>query len=144
MPNAEVNLEPGDPIDLRSLPGAYVRLQAVSFGTKLTRRDKATKMSMELAEKEGESGKVDVEFLNRWTRAYDFQHCIAEHNLEMKNGQPMDFSNPMTLDLLDPKVGTEIEKLIDELLGEDDDDLADFTGLSTSSSRDDSLHTEDT
>lgn len=140
MPNAEVNLDATEPIQLTSLPGAFVRLRAMSFGQKLSRRDKATKMSMELGEEKGDNSKVDVEFLNRWTRAYDFEHCIADHNLEHADGTKMDFGNPMTVDVLNPRVGTEIEKEIDKLLG-DDEDLEDFPKSATTSSKDDDLLT---
>lgn len=144
MPNAEVNIDVTERIELKSLPGAFVVLRPVSFGQKLTRRDRATKMSMELAERSGDdSNKVDVEFLNRWTRAFDFQNCIVDHNLELSNGQKMDFGNPTTLDVLDPRVGSEIETHIDKLLG-DDDDLEDFSRLSTTSSKGDPDPTTDT
>jgi hypothetical protein len=56
-----------------------------------------------------------------------FSYCIGEHNLLDHAHNQIDFTNPMSLKLLDPKVGSEIEALIDDLnLGEDEESFEDF------------------
>lgn len=131
MPNVTVSSEAGEKVELKTAPGAFVRLRPLPFGKKLERRDKATRMSME---QETAQGRFYIEALNRWSRQFDFEYCIVEHNLEDANGTVLDFSNPMTLDILLPKVGSEIEALIDELNEEEDDEtLEDFTSRHTTS-----------
>ena len=146
MPNATVSLELGEKINLKSLEGAYVRLKSMPFGKKLERRDKATRMSMMMEAENRKKGKKDeptevkLDILNRWSTAFDFAQCIGEHNLTDDNDKPLDLSNPDVLDILDPRVGTEIEALIADLIG-DDEELTDFTLPATSSSADESHRT---
>jgi hypothetical protein len=118
----------------------YVMLRPLPFGLKLERRDKATKMSMEAATGKGRKGedtqKFELETLSKWSRAYDFKHCVGEHNITDVNGVLLDFGNPMTLQLLAPKVGSELEALIDALNeDESEESLEDFIERSTSQSQ---------
>lgn len=142
MPNATVQQETIRK-DLKSLIGAWVELKPLPFGQTLERRDKATQMSMEQEVRDGgrrrskqEQAKFIIDTLNTWSVAYDFKHCIIDHNLEDAQGQKLDFGNPMTLQILDPRVGQEIERYIDELNNEEDEEeLQDFIKLHTSSSK---------
>lgn len=140
MPVATIDPEKYERYDLKTLPEGYVMLRPLPFGMKLERRDKATKMSMEAATGRQSRGqdntqKFELETLSKWSRAYDFKHCIGEHNLQSPDGNLLDFSNPMTLSLLDPKVGSELESLIDSLNeDESEESLEDFTKRVTSPS----------
>jgi hypothetical protein len=49
-----------------------------------------------------------------------FKNCIVDHNITDKNGAKLDFRSEMTLHMLNPAVGMEIERLIDEINGGDD------------------------
>ncbi len=138
MPNATVSTEAVRK-DLKSLPGGFVMLQALPFGKMLERREKASKMSMdqEQGKKKGGTQRVNFDLMQRWARTFEFANCIVDHNLEDANGQKLNFSLAGTLDILDPKVGAEIEAYIDELnQEEDDEDLEPFLTASTSSSED--------
>jgi hypothetical protein len=133
MPDATVSMDLGPKIDLKSIEGGWVRLKPMPFGKKLERRDKATRMSMMMEAdtrrsrgKKEEPTEVKLDILNRWSTAFDFAECIGEHNLTDHANRPLDLSNPDVLDVLDPRVGTEIEALIAELIG-DDEELTDFT-----------------
>jgi hypothetical protein len=145
MPDATVSTE-SERRDLESLPGAYVELKPLPYGGVLTRRESAMKMSMEQQatgrsrkQRRDESSKIDVELLQRWARAYEFKHCIVDHNLEDKNGQKLDFSNAMTLEVLSPKIGIEIERMLDDINGEEtEEELEDFIKHATTSSTEES------
>jgi hypothetical protein len=79
--------------------------------------------------------KFDLKTLNEWAVQFDFQYCIGDHNLLDAAGNKLDFNNPMTFKLLDPKVGSEIEKILNGLNeDEDEESLEDFINRSTSSS----------
>jgi hypothetical protein len=144
MPNATIKHDEYEKYDLKTLPGAYVMLRPLPFGQKLARRDRATQMSMEQKVERGRRGRkvaesdvqtIKLETLSEWSTLFDFSHCIGEHNLEDANGNKLDMGNAMTLQILDPKVGSEIEALISNLNDdEDEESLEDFIERSTSSS----------
>lgn len=123
--------------DLRTLEGAFVELRQLSFDEMLERRDKAMKMSMEGSpnRKKGEKVKMEFESAMQWTRFFEFSRCIVTHNLENEQHQPLNFDNPMTLKILDPKVGQEIEAYIEEMNQEEEDDEDFMKQLSSSSKK---------
>lgn len=123
--------------DLKTLPGAYVKLRQLPYYDTLVRRDKGSVASMEQqvgARKRGENqtAKMTLESLQTWEKEYMFKNCIAEHNITDKNEVPLDFSNPMAIRTLRPDIGQEIERLIDELHSEGDDFEADFPSAASS------------
>lgn len=110
--------------ELKSCPGGYVELKQLSYSEMLARRDIVTRMSM----RQGGDDKINVELANLEANRFSFRNCIVDHNLEDDNGRKLDFSLPNTLAILDPKVGVEIERYIDELNQDDEEEeLADFT-----------------
>jgi hypothetical protein len=116
-------------------------LRPLPYGQKLSRRDKATKMSMEApvgrGRNEEATQKFELETLSEWSNAFDFDYCIGEHNLQAPDGELLNFHNPMTLKLLDPRVGSEIERLINSLNEDEEEEaLEDFLKRSTSPSQD--------
>jgi len=126
--------------DLKTLEGAFVEIRQLSFDEMLERRDKAMKMSMEAREgkraRKDEKRKIDFESAMQWTRYFEFSRCIVDHNLTDENERPLDFSNRMTLKVLDPRVAQEIERHIEELNQEDEDeDMEDFFKQHSSSSK---------
>lgn len=134
MPRATVDTE-ATRYELKTLPGGFVELRPLPFGKVLERREKASRMSMEQQQRKGSSQKINFDLMQRWARSFDFANCIVDHNLEGDDGQKLNFSLPNTLEILDPKIGSEIEKYIDELnQDEDEDDLEAFLSASTRNS----------
>lgn len=139
MPKATVS-HAGVRHELKSCPpDGYVELRQLSYDEILARRDGITNMSIERDDTET----VNINTMQRWAREFDFRNCIRDHNLEDDNGQPLDFTKSHTFKVLDPKVGMEIEALIDELNGEEDDEkvkkeLEAFTNAAGSSSTEES------
>lgn len=125
--------------DLESLEGAYVELRQLSFDEILERRDKAMHMSMETRSgkqrRKGEKIKMQFESAMQWTRWFEFSRCIVDHNLELEPGKKMDFDQPNTLKVLDPKVAMEIERYIEDMNLEDDEVDEDFIRQLSSSSK---------
>lgn len=143
MPDVTIDVSHYERYELKTAPpDGFVMLRALPYGMKLTRRDKATRMMMKQEEAGGrgrrrsnEPMNIELETLNEWANSYDFAYCIGDHNLTDKNGTLLDFTNPMTLKILNPKVGSEIEKYIGELNeDEDEESLEDFMQRHTSSS----------
>jgi hypothetical protein len=134
----ELKFAPADPNVPGDEPG-YIMVRPLPYGMKKERQDKATKMAMEVEagkRKKGEDAvqKFDLETMNAWAVQFDFAYCIGDHNLLDSAGNKLDFTNPMTMKLLDPKVGSEIEAIINELNEDiDEESLEDFIKRSTSS-----------
>ena len=116
MPRATIKTE-AQRIELKSLEGGWVDIRQLPYYDMLVRRDRGGKLFFD-AEQEG---RVVIATLQAWARAYEFEHCIIDHNLEDENGMKLDFSNELTLKTLDPRVGQEIEDAIDKLHNTEDD-----------------------
>lgn len=111
--------------ELKSLPpDGFVELKMLPYHDMLVRRDKGSIMAMEQLERGKKQGdatpKLTIESLQTWERAYMFKNCIVDHNITDKNGAKLDFRSEMTLHILNPAVGMEIERLIDEINGGED------------------------
>lgn len=130
MPKATVSQETVRK-ELKSCPGGFVMLKKLPFGLLLERRDKASKLSMH-----NNNDTVDIALMQRWSRQFEFGHCIIDHNLEDENGSKLDFNNEMSIYALDPKIGQEIERYLDELNQEDTpEDQANFPSRANGSSK---------
>jgi len=124
VPKATVNLETVHK-ELKSLPGGFVDLRRLPFGGMLKRRDMSGRAFIK-AQENGQdvADEYAMEILQEGARAYEFKHCIIDHNLEDDNGRKLDFSKKEDVFQLDPKIGQEIEGYIDELnreLSEDEE-----------------------
>lgn len=125
--------------DLKSLPGAYVELRQLSYDEMLERRDGATQILMERGIRNADSQQMNVKVLNRWSNQYSFPRCIVSHNITDENGTTLDFSERKiveTFRVLDPRIGAEIEALIDKM-NQEDEVAEDFTPAPESLSPDD-------
>jgi len=133
----ELKSAPADPNVPGDEPG-YIMVRPLPFGMKLERRDKATRMGMEVTSGRDASQQFNLETMNEWAVAFDFKYCIGEHNLTDPNGAVLDFGNPMTLKMLNPKVGSEIEAIINSMNeDESEESLEDFINRRSTSSPDD-------
>jgi hypothetical protein len=129
MPVAIVDPNEYEHRDLKSLEGAYIKVRPLPYGKKLERRDKATRMFMESEVASGksrqqiekETNRFELETLNKWARVFDFRYCIGEHNLTDHNGVALDLSSELVIQALHPKVGGEIENILDEINNEDEE-----------------------
>lgn len=119
MPVGVVDPTHFERVELKSAPpDGYAMVRPLPYGLKLERRDKATKMSMEAAsgkkgkQSQDDTQKIELETLSSWSTAYDFSHCIGEHNITDANGNVLDLGNPMVLKLLNPKIGTDRKSVV--------------------------------
>lgn len=144
MPRGTIQTEPVRK-DLKTLPpDGFVLIRPLSFGQMLERRDMASKMYMEQTRRGRGNDRMNIETMMQASRQYEFAHCIVEHNIEDENGQQLNFNNPLALTVLDPRVGAEIEKFLDEINREDEeDDVVGFNGQSSSSLMDTARTPED-
>lgn len=135
MPVVTINPEQFERFELKSAEGAYICLRPLPYGMKLARRSKAvrTMMRSKPVQSRKEALEQDQVFElsteDEWAAAHDFAYCIGEHNLESAPGQLINFQENtlFVIKMLDPRVGTEIEQLIDKLNNADDEeDFEDF------------------
>jgi hypothetical protein len=110
MPRATITKE-ATRVELKSCPGGFVAIKQLPYHEMLVRRDKGGQFFFD----EQQQGRVEIATLQAWARAYEFKHCIDDHNLEDEDGKLLDFSKAETLSVLDPRIGAEIEDAIDKL-----------------------------
>ena len=112
MPRATVTKE-AIKVELKTCPpDGFVKLKQLPYHEMLVRRDRGGQLFFDPS---GEEQRVEVATMQAWARAYEFKHCIVEHNLEDENGKLLDFAKEGVLSELDPRVGQEIEAEIDKL-----------------------------
>lgn len=119
--------------ELKSCEGGFIEIRQLSYDEMLERRDGATQILMERGVKNGNTPpQMAIKIANKWSNRFTFPRCIVDHNLDDEGGHRLDFTKPdAVFKTLDPKVGAEIERLIDELNQEADDE--DFTPVPDSS-----------
>lgn len=128
--------------ELKSLEGAFVELRQLSYDEMLERRDGATKMLMERGDGASD-GRMAVQIANKWSNYYTFPRCIVDHNITDENEVLLDFSKPdKVFKILDPRVGQEIERLIDTLNNEDEVE-PNFTSAQNGSSPDEKMQLQE-
>ena len=121
MPKAVVNLEDTERIELKTLDGAFVVLRRMSFG-QITERRALMKLSI-ASSKGSKDVKGEMAMANALITQYEFRSCVVEHNLEKDDvGTLLNLSSPVDLASLDPRVGQEIESLIEARNNFDEDD----------------------
>jgi hypothetical protein len=107
--------------DLKSLEGAFVVLRRMTYGEKLGRQD-LTKLSIEMGGKSKDL-KGEMAMANKRATQMDFANCVVDHNLE-KDDVGTKFNLTVFDDFakLDPRVGEEIDTLINKMNNFEDSD----------------------
>jgi hypothetical protein len=91
----------------------------MNYGERLKQRDMAQRVKMR--QEEAEPGKptegahAEIETRQEDIQVFEFQTCIADHNLEDAEGQKLDFRNKMHILKLDADIAQEIEIYIDRM-----------------------------
>ncbi len=110
--------------ELDSCPGGYVILKPMPYGTKLGRSEQAMKMTLKnetgpRRRGQTQTSETEISMLQKAATLIDFRSCVVEHNLTKAgiNGEdvPLDLGNQADFESLDPRIGEEISKLIDDL-----------------------------
>jgi hypothetical protein len=116
----------GERFDLKTAPpDGFVVLKRLSYGQKMFRRGLLSKARMETAatgnraERRANAKKgttsVELELTNSRVTLFEFSNCIVDHNLQDAMGEKLDFSNPDHVQMLDGRIGEEIDELINDL-----------------------------
>lgn len=113
MPKATTNIGDTQRFELETCPGGFVVLRRMNYGEMLERRTLAGKLNFEGAGKGDTQAYINM--ANRVVTEFEFKNCIVDHNLENEGGQALDFRSPVTISLLDPRIGDEISRLIDSM-----------------------------
>ncbi len=123
MPKATISTETVRK-QLKTCPGGYVDLRQLSYAEMMKRRDIASRMYADVSTSQGRATQETIrqymEVVNVAIMEFEFANCVVEHNLEDDDGNKLDFSNPMALQILNPKIGAEIDRYIEELNQEDE------------------------
>ena len=121
MPRATVVTAP-ERFDLETLPkteeeeGGFVLIRRLSYGEKLQKDQEAMKMRFDMSTA-GDSKAMDAEIamISELATLNEFQKCIMDHNLQDDNGVRLDLTKLENIRQLDPRVGDEINQLMQQL-----------------------------
>jgi len=122
MPRATVDIMKTERFELKSCPGGFVELRKLSYGQILERRGMMAGMRVRAGQKGEFEGEIQT--INNKVTLFEIKNCLVDHNLEDDKGQPLDLSQQHVLFSLEPKIGQEIETLIDKLNNFEEDDGA--------------------
>jgi hypothetical protein len=148
MPKATVNTQETERFELKTCPGGYVELRGLTYYEMMHRRDIAAKMYQEVQvdprnrkqrrgkEQTEQTLRTTLDVLNVQIMEYEFSKCIVSHNLEDEDGNLLDFTNPLSFHRLDSRIGMEINRHIEDLTQEDEEDVVPLEKPPTSSSPD--------
>jgi hypothetical protein len=138
MPKATVSTE-NERHELKSCPGGFVELRQLSWAEMMKRRDIASRMYADVSTRQNvtqETIRQYMEVVNVAIMEFEFKTCIVDHNLEDDDGNLLDFSNPMSLSILNPKIGSEIDRYIEQMNQEDETSVVPLEKQLTSSLQD--------
>jgi hypothetical protein len=96
--------------DLKSLPGGFVLVRKLTYGEVLQRR---SMMKMQIEGQGTKDARAEIEMLNRNATVFDFQRCVVF--ADEAESRKLNLANTSDLERLDPRVGQEIEQIIDTL-----------------------------
>ena len=109
--------------DLKTLPGAWIETRLMTYGEKCLKTDKSLQVTRNISSSADQDDKLLLEQLSYQANIIDIKTCVVNHNLTDFAGAKLDLSNPKVIDALHPKVGEEINRIIDEENNLDVDDL---------------------
>jgi hypothetical protein len=122
MVKAISNNQDTERFDLKTLEGGFIVARRLSYGEKLQRRAMVSNFRVRPGDKKKDF-EGEMNFVNEQATLFDFQHCIVDHNLDKDDdGTKLNFANLNDIRLLDPRVGEEIDSLLDKLNNFDDED----------------------
>lgn len=108
--------------DLKSLAGAHVTLRRLTYGQMVERRA-MMKLSIDASGRgKNRDFKGEMAMASKEIQRFEFKNAIVDHNLEKSDGVKLDLGSSVDFEILDPRVGQEIESLIQEMNNFDEDD----------------------
>jgi hypothetical protein len=120
MPIAIANVQDTQRFDLKSVAEGYIVLKRMTYG-QIVQRRAMTKLSIDTSGRSKDI-KGELAMASREVTQFEFKNCIVEHNLEKADGDKLNLGSPVDFEMLDPRVGQEIEKRISEMNNFEDDD----------------------
>jgi hypothetical protein len=106
--------------ELKSLPEAFVIIKKMTYGQKLMKSQLTMKMRMDMQDKKRMG--ADIDMMTRQVAHWSFANLIEDHNLTDASGRKLNFKSPADVELLDGKIGEEIDTLIDKHNNFEDDE----------------------
>lgn len=109
MPRATVAVD-NQRFPLETCPDGYVIIRRMTYGEKLNRQDDM--MNMQTSTKDD---MMNIQIHAKKMALQDFANLVIEHNLTDELDNPLNFKNAADVSKLDPRIGDEIGKYIDDI-----------------------------
>jgi hypothetical protein len=114
MPRATVSTAP-QRFELKTCPEGWVKMRRMSYGELLTSQDMAFQVQMKASENNSDEADMGISVTRAAISAFQINTCVMDHNLEDENGRKLVFSDDADVTSLDPNIGQELTKLIDDM-----------------------------
>ncbi len=114
MPMATVDVESTQRFDLKTCPEGFVVLRRMSYGQILQRR-MFTKLEIGGDSKNRGDFRGELAMANAKITEFEYAKCVVDHNLEDASGRKLDLTKVSDFNMLDPRIGQEIESYITEM-----------------------------
>lgn len=110
--------------DLKTVPGGWVEIRRMTYGQKLDRQN-MLKLGIEMNSR-SKDVKGELAMANKEATYLDFRNCIIDHNLfkDQEELQKINFASRLDIDFLDPRVGEEIDTILNKLNNFEESDEA--------------------
>lgn len=107
--------------ELKTLPGGFVEVRRLTYGQKLERKAMTANATMNM-DRSKRDVQMMMQLMNENATIFDFKHCIVDHNLEDEGDRKLDLTTAADIRKLDPRIGEEIEQILDNLNNFEEDD----------------------
>lgn len=116
MPRATANIAETQKFSLKTCIGGYVVVRRLTWGEKIERRIMTGGMQVKTDNRKRSSGVEGyMQFVTEESTKFDFARCIIDHNLEDETGRKLNLGNVMDFRSLDPRIGEEIDSILNDL-----------------------------
>ena len=126
MPIATSNNQETESHDLKTCPGAFIKVRRLTYGEKLQRQAMVSNFRINASGK-SKDFQGEMNLVNEQATLFDFQRCIVDHNLEKPSSSDgvavkLNFGDVNDIRLLDPRIGEEIDTIISKMNNFEEDD----------------------
>ena len=121
MPVATTFIDETQRFDLETCPGGFIVLRRLTYGEHMKKKSMTT-MSIAAGMSNKKDVKGTLELANEEVTVFEFSRCIVDHNLEDAGERKLNLSSVVDIQKLNPRIGQEIEKYLDQMNSLDEDD----------------------
>lgn len=110
--------------ELKTVEGGWIKVRRMTYGQKLERQN-MLKLGIDMNSRTKDV-KGELAMANKEATYLDFKNCVVDHNLfkDPDETQKVNFASRLDIDFLDPRVGEEIDTILNKINNFEESDEA--------------------